>query len=55
MIEEKIKEFKKDKILKTGLYIGVGILSLYLLSKTFNSVASTIRAFNNLKSALNGN
>ena len=49
------KAIESDKLLKTAVYIGIGVLSLYLLGKAFNGLATTVRGFNNLKSALNGN
>lgn len=49
------KAIESDKMLKTAVYIGIGVLSLYLLGKAFNGLATTVRGFNNLKSALNGN
>ena len=45
---------ESNKILKTAVYIGIGALSLYLLGKAFKGLASTIRGFNELKSAING-
>jgi hypothetical protein len=45
---------ESNKVLKTAVYIGIGALSLYLLGKAFNGLASTIRGFNELKSAING-
>ena len=45
---------ESNKVLKTAVYIGIGALSLYLLGKAFKGLASTIRGFNELKSAING-
>jgi hypothetical protein len=61
-MNEKIKtnfqEFKQvvesNKALKTSVYVGIGLLSLYLLGKAFKGLASTVRGFNELKSAING-
>lgn len=61
-MNEKIKtnfqEFKQvvesNKVLKTAVYIGLGVLSLYLLGKAFKGLAVTVRGFNELKSAING-
>ena len=49
------KAIESDKLLKTAVYIGIGVLSLYLLGKAFNGLAATVRGFNNLRSAINGN
>lgn len=49
------KAIESDKMLKTAIYIGIGVLSLFILGKAFNGLAKTVRGFNNLKSALNGN
>ena len=62
-MNEKTKEYyqtikktvESEKVLKTVVYIGVGIIGLYLLSKAFHTLAVTVRAYNNLKSAINGN
>jgi hypothetical protein len=61
-MNEKIKtnfqEFKQvvesNKTIKTAVCIGIGVLSLYLLGKAFKGLASTVRGFNELKSAING-
>ena len=61
-MNEKIKtnfqEFKQvvegNKALKTVVYIGITVASLYLLGKAFKGLASTVRGFNELKSAING-
>ena len=60
-MNEKIKtNFKEFKVvnsniaLKTAVYIGIGVLSLYMLGKAFKGLASTVRGFNELKSAING-
>ena len=56
--ENRIKDLKQvlnsNKLVKTVFYVGVGVLSLYVLSKTFSVLASTVRGFNELKSAVNG-
>jgi hypothetical protein len=58
-IEENLRTFHKivseDKVLKTITYIGIGVLSLYVLSKAFNGLAVVVRSINNIKSAINGN
>jgi hypothetical protein len=57
--ENNLKDLKETlksiKVIKTTLYIGVGVLTLYILSKAFTGLASTVRGYNDLKSALNGN
>lgn len=56
--ENRIKELKQvlnsNKLVKTVFYVGVGVLSLYALSKVFSVLASTVNGFNELKSAVNG-
>ena len=44
-----------NKFLKTAVYVGIGVLALYLLGKTCSALATTVRGFNDLKSAFNGN
>ena len=44
-----------NKMLKVAVYVGVGVLSFYLLGKVFRGLASTLRSLNDLKMALNGN
>ena len=61
-MNEKLKinfqEFKQvvesNKALKTAVYIGIAVATLYLLGKAFKGLASTVRGFNELKSAING-
>jgi hypothetical protein len=57
-LKQNYQEIKKtvesNKTLKTVVYIGIGVASLYLLGKAFRGLASTIRGFNELKSAING-
>jgi hypothetical protein len=61
-MNEKIKanflEFKQvvegNKVLKSAVYIGITVASLYLLGKVFKGLASTVQGFNELKSAING-
>jgi hypothetical protein len=54
-----LKELKdkinSDKYLKTAVYIGIGVVSLYILGKVLSTMASTVRGYNELKSALKGN
>jgi hypothetical protein len=53
-IQDLKQAIESNKVLKTAVYIGIGALSLYLLGKAFKGLASTIRGFNELKSAING-
>jgi hypothetical protein len=57
-VKNNFQEFKQivesNKVLKTAVYIGIGVLSLYLLGKVFKGLASTVQGFNELKSAING-
>jgi hypothetical protein len=57
-VKANLQEFKQvidsNKALKTAVYIGIGVVSLYLLGKAFKGLASTVRGFNELKSAING-
>jgi len=48
------KTIESDKTLKTVVYVGIGVLALFVLGKAFNGLATTVRGFNNLKSAING-
>ena len=52
-----LKELKdkinSDKRLKTAVYFVGGVICLYILGKVFFSLATTVRGFNELKSALN--
>ena len=45
-------KINSDKYLKTFVYIGIGVVSLYLLGKVFSTIASTVRGYKELKSAL---
>lgn len=57
-VKNNFQEFKQivesNKVLKTAVCIGIGVLSLYLLGKVFKGLASTVQGFNELKSAING-
>ena len=48
------KTIESDKMLKTVVYVGIGVLVLFALGKAFNGLATKVRGFNNLKSAING-
>jgi hypothetical protein len=41
--------------MKTVVYIGLGVVGIYLAGKVFSVLASTVRGFNEFRSALNGN
>jgi len=41
--------------MKTVVYIGLGVVGIYLAGKVFSVLASTVRSFNEFRSALNGN
>jgi hypothetical protein len=44
-----------NRTLKMILYIGIGVIALYLFGKACKGLAETVRGFNDLKSAINGN
>ncbi len=46
---------QSNKGLKTVVYVGIAVITLYLLGKACKGLAETVRGFNDLKSALNGN
>lgn len=46
---------QSNRVLKMALYIGVGVIALYLIGKACKGLAETVRGFNELKSAINGN
>lgn len=48
------KTIDSNKLVKTVVYIGIGVVALYALGKVLSSLASTVRSFNEFKSALNG-
>jgi uncharacterized protein with HEPN domain len=53
---EKLKsQVTSDKFIKGAFYVGGTIVVLFLLGKAFKGLASTIRGFQDLKSAINGN
>lgn len=43
-----------NKAIKTILYVGAGIASLYLMGRLLSVFATTIRGINDFKSAING-
>jgi hypothetical protein len=50
-----LPKLKRDRLIKTTLYISAVVISLFAIGKVFNGLAVTVRGFNNLKSAINGN
>lgn len=53
--KEKLKiALKEYPILKTTLYIGMGVLSVVIIGKVFKVLAISVREFKDFKSALNG-
>lgn len=52
--EELAQTIQSNRALKTAIYIGIGILTLYALGKACKGLAETVRGFNDLKSAING-
>jgi hypothetical protein len=54
-LQEVTETIQSNKVFKAALYIGVAVLTLYLLGKACKGLAETIRGFNDLKAAMNGN
>lgn len=48
------KMIEADKLVKVAVYFGLGVVSLYIIGKTFSVLALTVRGYNDLKSAING-
>ncbi len=44
-----------NEIVKIVFYAGAAVISLYVIGKSFSALATAIRGFNELKSAINGN
>ena len=53
--ESLIRDIVKYKPIKYVAIGGVIVVSIYVLGKTFNVLASSVRGYNNLKSAIKGN
>jgi hypothetical protein len=53
--EEVQNALKEYPIIKTGLYVAIGVISLVVLGKMFKVLATSIREFKDFKSAINGN
>ncbi|MEN9997561.1 MAG: hypothetical protein RI922_551 [Bacteroidota bacterium] len=52
---QEIKEYlDKNPQIKTVVYIGLGIVGLYVAGKVFSALATSVRGFNELRSAING-
>jgi hypothetical protein len=47
-------QITSEKFIKGAVLVGGTIFVLFLLGKAFKGLASTIRGFNDLKSAING-
>jgi hypothetical protein len=41
--------------IKTVVYIGLGVVGLYVAGKVFSALASSVRGFNEFRSAIKGN
>lgn len=53
---QEIKQYlDENPSIKTVVYIGVGVVGLYFAGKVFSALASSVRGFNEFRSALNGN
>ena len=53
---EEIKLYlKENPQLKTIVHIGLGVIGLYAAGKVFSALASSVRGFNEFRSALKGN
>ena len=48
-------EYKTNNYLKILIYLGLGILGLYVIGKLFSALAFSTRGFNDFRSALKGN
>jgi hypothetical protein len=53
---QEIKQYLDDNPpIKTAVYIGLGVVGLYVAGKVFSALASSVRGFNEFRSALKGN
>lgn len=51
--KKKIKEtIDSNPILKTGLYLGIGIFSIYAIGKTFSALGYAARGYRNFKNSI---
>jgi hypothetical protein len=53
-VSDIINKLGKDDVLKKVLYISAGFIIISQLGRILASLTSTIRAFNELKNAING-
>jgi hypothetical protein len=53
---QEIKHYLNDNPqIKTAVYIGVGLVGIYIAGKVCSALASSVRGFNEFRSALKGN
>jgi hypothetical protein len=53
---QEIKQYLDDNPpIKIVVYIGLGVVGLYVAGKVFSALASSVRGFNEFRSALKGN
>jgi hypothetical protein len=53
---QEVKQYLDDNPpIKTAVYIGLGVVGLYVAGKVFSALASSVRGFNEFRSALKGN
>ena len=57
-LKNNLQEFKDfldaNKAIKVAVYVGLSVVSLYIIGKVFSTLAYTVRGFNDLQSAING-
>lgn len=47
-------EYKTNNYLKIPIYLGLGLLGLYFVGKLFSVLATSVRGFNDFRSAIKG-
>ncbi len=53
---QEIEQYMEDNPpIKMAVYIGLGVVGLYVAGKVFSALASSVRGFNEFRSALKGN
>jgi hypothetical protein len=53
---QEVKRYLDDNPpIKKVVYIGLGVVGLYVAGKVFSALASSVRGFNEFRSALKGN
>jgi hypothetical protein len=53
---QEIKQYLDDNPpIKTVVYIGLGVVGLYVAGKVFSALASSVRGFNEFRLVLKGN